>query len=120
MKFRGKVFKGNREGTKLGFPTANIRVAESIAPGIYAGYANLDEDASNKQKTLFYVSKNENNVIECHILDFPSRDLYDLEISGEILHKLRDVQRFSSLKEARKKIKQDEQEALEWFKNNQN
>lgn len=123
MKISGKVFRGEREGSKIGFPTANIRAENNMEPGIYAGYSTLDESAIvatkiKNLKSLFYISKSDNSLIECHILDFPKRDLYDSEISVEILYKLRDVQEFASLKAASEQIKKDELEARKWFKDN--
>lgn len=110
-KISGKVFRGKREGSKIGFPTANIHIQETIEPGIYAGYANID--AAEKLKSMFYV---DNDVLECHIFDFPKNDLYESEISVEILHKIRGVQEFTSLEEAKYQISKDEIEARKWFK----
>lgn len=115
MKITGKVFRGKREGSKIGFPTANIHIQETIEPGIYVGYASLD--AGEKLKSMIYTA---NDVLECHIFDFPKKDLYENEISVEILHKIRGAQKFTGLKEAREQIKKDEYEAREWFKISQN
>ena len=112
MKFNGKVIRGKREGTKIGFPTANIEVSENVASGIYAGYTSLDK---RNLPSIFYVAES-SSLIESHILDFPSQDLYGHEISVELSHKLRDVRQFSGLDEASKQIKKDELEAREWFK----
>lgn len=115
MKISGKVFRGKREGSKIGFPTANIHVQGTIDPGIYAGYANLKD--AEKLKSMIYVA---NDVLECHIFDFPKKDLYKNEISVEILHKIRGAQKFTGLKEAQEQINKDEYEAREWFKISQN
>jgi riboflavin kinase/FMN adenylyltransferase len=117
MKLTGKVVRGKQEGTKIGFPTANIRTGKSSDPGIYAGYADLDDGSLINRKAIFYISQDNSSVVECHILDFPKKDLYGDEITVEILHKLREVQEFSSLEEARAQIKKDELEAREWFSN---
>lgn len=114
MKFTGKVLRGKREGTKIGFPTANIEVLESTAPGIYAGYTSLKDQAKNNLPSIFYIAE-ESQVIESHVFDFSNTDLYGSEISVEIVHKLRNVRKFSGLEEAREQIKKDELEARKWF-----
>lgn len=120
MKIFGTVIKGKREGTKIGFPTANLKTEKAVEPGIYAGYVNLTAESLIDQKAIFYVSEDDSRIVECHILDFPKRDLYESEISVEILYKLRDVQEFASLKAASEQIKKDELIARKWFKNNPN
>ncbi len=112
MKFKGKVFKGKREGSATGYPTANIEIQQNIQPGIYTGYAGLSP--GDKMESVIYIA---GGILECHILDFSSKDLYGNEISVEISHKLRDAKKFSNLEEARQQIKKDEHEARKWFSN---
>lgn len=119
MRVTGKVFRGKREGTKIGFPTANIKINEDVEPGIFAGYADLPDGQSGLE-ALFYIAQNNKNVVECHILDFRSTDLYGLELSVEIAYKLRDDQDFANLEKTREQIKKDEQEGRKWFKQSKN
>ena len=116
MKFEGIDIKGKGEGTKIGFPTANIEVSQDLKPGIYAGYTAIGEE-EQRLPSIFYIAEN-SRVIESHILDFSNKDLYGNKIMVRLAHKIRDVQEFSSLDEARSQIKIDEAEAREWFKNN--
>lgn len=118
MNFEGTIIRGKGEGAKTGFPTANIKIKKTVEPGIYAGYANLAEDNLTGLKALFYVPENENNLIESHILDFESRDLYDRKIAVRLIYKVRNTQKFSNIDDARRQIIKDEQKAREWFKNN--
>ena len=123
MRFNGKVTRGKREGSKIGFQTANISVNHNMQPGIYTGFAALEENNQNVStdlKALFYIPETNTSLVECHILDFPKKDLYDIEMSVEILHKLRDVQEFTGLKAASEQIKKDELKARQWFKNEAN
>lgn len=113
-KFTGRVSKGRREGTKLGFPTANIKVTKNIHPGIYAGYTSVFQNKLHDLPSIFYVAEN-TQTIEAHILDFPAQDLYGQELSVKIIHKLRDVQEFPNLEIAKEQIKRDELKAREWF-----
>lgn len=117
MKFKGIVFRGKREGSKIGYPTANIKVKSPPSPGIYAGFASVDSEDKSSLGALFYISTKNDHIVECHILDFPKNDLYGKEISAETLHMIRGDQEFSNLDEARAQIKKDELEAREWFKN---
>ena len=118
MKISGMVLRGKREGTKIGFPTANIMVEKAMEAGIYAGYASVPAGNSTRLKAIFYISDKNNRIAECHILDFPRKDLYDLKIDADITYKLREVQDFADLDEARRQIKKDELEARKWFKEN--
>ena len=113
MKAKGRVIKGKREGTKIGFPTANVIIKKNVEPGIYAGYVTVPD--SSRLESIFYVAEGK-NVVECHILDFPKRDLYDADISVDLKHKLRDVQQFTDLEIAKKQITHDEKKAREWFR----
>ncbi len=116
MKITGKILRGKREGTKIGFPTANIMADKDMKPGIYTGYASVPAGNSTRLEAIFYISDKNNRIAECHILDFPKKDLYDLKIEVDITYRLRNVQDFTDLDEARRQIKEDELEAREWFK----
>ena len=111
----GKVIRGKKEGTKLGFPTANIHFDGSLEPGIYTGYTSIEQDG--EVESIIYIA---GRTLECHILDFPKQDLYDKQISVELLHKIREVQEFSGSEEAIEQIEEDIQKAREWFKNRKN
>jgi len=111
----GKVVRGKQEGTKLGFPTANIHFNGSLEPGIYTGYASIEN--KDALESIIYIA---DSILECHILDFTKKDLYDQEISVEVLDKIRGVREFSGLDEAREQIKEDVQKARVWFRNRKN
>lgn len=87
MHITGKVIKGNKKATVLGFPTANIELKDQhVSPGIYAGRVEIDGEY---YKTALYVGKINPNILEAHILDF-NGDLYDKEIKLQICDKIRD------------------------------
>ncbi|HZI33702.1 MAG TPA: bifunctional riboflavin kinase/FAD synthetase [Candidatus Binatia bacterium] len=108
----GRVLEGDKIGTRLGFPTANLDVAGLALPpnGVYA--------ASTKLHGQFYrvalniglrptVAANRPQLrVEAHLLDF-SGDLYGTELQVEIGAKLRDEQRFGSPDELRRQIERD-------------
>ena len=108
---RGKVIKGRkRGGTQLGFPTANIKLHDELCPkiGVYAvnvetikgnfwGVANIGF-APTFGDQMF--------TIEVHILDF-NHDIYDTRIRVNMVKKLRDEKKFSSIQELSQQIKKD-------------
>lgn len=98
----GKVTHGDRRGTALGFPTANLAVAKDMAlprDGIYATWALL--------KGMRYPSATSIGVrptfgqglartVETFILDYRSGELYGQPVILEFADRLRDEQRFES------------------------
>ena len=119
---RGKVIKGRqRGGRQLGFPTANIKLHDELCPklGVYAvtvetihgkfqGVANIGFSPTFGDQ-LF--------TIEVHILDF-SQDLYDSRIRVNMVARLRDEKKFSSLDELSEQIRLDIQTAKEILEQN--
>ncbi|MGH2825771.1 MAG: bifunctional riboflavin kinase/FAD synthetase [Actinomycetota bacterium] len=102
----GVVLRGDRRGTGLGYPTANLMLDRSIAHpprGVYAGRARL-------QKGLSYTAAINVGVnpqfggdpeatpwrVEAFLLDFEG-DLYDRPLRVELLHRLRDELTFESV-----------------------
>lgn len=100
---RGSVEPGRGEGSKLGFPTANIRVPRSIqrpAAGVYAGFA-LDGTtawpaAINVGIPPTFASESGSAELEANLLGF-SGDLYDEDISILFTRRLRAQERFDSI-----------------------
>ena len=88
MRIKGKVIKGKRKATTLGYPTANVEIdSDAVASGIYAGRAFVDGVA---HKAAIFVGLDSNNILETHIIDF-DEDLYDKEIEVFVGRKLRNV-----------------------------
>lgn len=119
MKFQGRVVRGKREGTKIGFPTANIEVGKKIEPGIYTGFTSILKTGPHDLPSMFYIAQN-SQVIESHILDFQAADLYGREISVNLKYKIRDVQVFNNLETAKEQISRDEKLARKWFQDYSN
>ncbi len=108
---RGKVVKGRkRGGSQLGFPTANIKLHDELCPkiGVYAvtvetikgnfiGVANIGFSPTFGDHMF---------TIEVHILDF-DHDLYNTRIRVNMVERLRDEQKFSSIQELSEQIKTD-------------
>ncbi|SMH49484.1 Riboflavin kinase [Rathayibacter oskolensis] len=96
----GVVVPGDQRGRLLGFPTANIPLAESgLADGVYAGTVHDRADGSTHvaavsvgRRTSFY-GRDGQRLLEAHLLDF-SGPLYGHEITVELCAKLRPQRRY--------------------------
>lgn len=120
---RGRVVHGNKQGRKLGFPTANIAIMRQKTPlcGVFAvrvhgiGSQALAAVANlGVRPTLGGVKK---AILEVHLLDF-AQDIYAQMVEVEFLHKIRDEQKFASLAALSSAIKADVASARQWFLNN--
>ena len=104
---RRKVVSGDRRGSSLGFPTANLQNTENLClkEGVYA--VKVDDSfigvANYGTRPTFGGGK---RVLEVHLLDFEG-DLREREIRVEFLKFLREEKRFSSPEELKKQIAQD-------------
>ena len=108
---RGKVIKGReRGGSKLGFPTANIKLHDELCPkiGVYAvlvetsignfqGVANIGFSPTFGDHMF---------TIEVHILDF-NNDIYNTRIRVNMVKRLRDEKKFDSIEQLSEQIRQD-------------
>lgn len=100
---QGTIFRGDRRGHELGYPTANVLLADTIHPayGIYACTVQIEgEDEWLKAATnigirpMFEVPEGQ---VEAHILDFPDRDIYDKILRVRPIKRLRGEAKFNSL-----------------------
>ena len=110
----GTVVNGKQLGGKIGYPTANIDVKESykLIPktGVYVVKSTIDK------KVVFGIMNIGNRptvdgnyqTIEVHFLDFNS-DLYNQNITIELLYFLRNEKKFSGIETLVLQIKKDEQ-----------
>ncbi|MCH8962453.1 MAG: bifunctional riboflavin kinase/FAD synthetase, partial [Bacteroidetes bacterium] len=107
----GIVVLGDRRGTELGFPTANIDVeGQLILPGdgIYATWAIIDgarypSATSIGTRPTFNLTE---RLVEVHLIDF-NQDIYGKQVCVEFVSKLRDQEKFSGVDQLIKKINQD-------------
>jgi riboflavin kinase/FMN adenylyltransferase len=101
---RGVVVSGDKRGSKIGFPTANIEVPnEMILPldGVYAGHCTLAdgsryECAINLGRRPTFVEHATHSILEAHLLDFEG-DLYDQKLRVSFEHLLRSERKFENL-----------------------
>jgi riboflavin kinase/FMN adenylyltransferase len=95
----GIVVQGDGRGRELGFPTANLDVAEGLLvppDGVYAGWSR-DTRAAVSIGTNPHFDGVERRV-EAHLLDFEG-DLYGERLVVEVWGRIREQRRFDSLEE---------------------
>ncbi len=111
--FEGVVIEGDRRGSVLGFPTANLESTGNVllpAKGVYMIRVSIDGDmflgvANIGSRPTFYGYNARPNV-EVHLLDF-SGDLYGKVVSVHFTRRLRGEKKFASPEELALQIKQD-------------
>ncbi|MBF0242120.1 MAG: bifunctional riboflavin kinase/FAD synthetase [Desulfamplus sp.] len=108
---RGKVVKGReRGGSKLGFPTANIKLHDELCPkmGVYAVTVETVAGDFNGVANIGYSPTFDDHLftIEVHILDF-SADIYGTRIRVNMIKRLRDEKKFASIEELSAQIRSD-------------
>jgi riboflavin kinase/FMN adenylyltransferase len=112
FKLSGEVIEGQHIGRQLGFPTANLKLDDSlILPlrGVYSGVARVRQ---GEYKAVISIGRRptvgefENDLVEVHILDF-SDDIYGETLDVLFLDRLREEKKFSSLDELKEQIKAD-------------
>jgi riboflavin kinase/FMN adenylyltransferase len=110
---RRKVVKGEGRGSRIGFPTANLKDTENLClkEGVYAVRVedNLLGVANYGYRPTFGGKK---KVLEVHIHNFRG-DLKGKPLKVEFLKFLREERRFESPEDLRRQIEKDLQSALE-------
>lgn len=110
IKIRGIVINGRHLGHKLGFPTANIAIDQSIElpNGVYRSSVKLGSAtyrAVSNLGTRPSVGGIQRN-LETHIIDF-DKDIYGQDICVELHEKLRNEQHFATIEELIEQVNQD-------------
>ncbi|WMX11992.1 bifunctional riboflavin kinase/FAD synthetase [Aureispira sp. CCB-E] len=117
---RGTVVKGLQIGNTIGYPTANIEVANPfklIPPeGIYA----VEVDYDRRYEGMLYIGNRptiDNNLkqtIEVNIFDF-NQDIYGEELKIDFIEYLRGDAKFSTLEALKNQLTEDKKAALKVF-----
>tara|TARA_B100000768_G_scaffold177203_1_gene191047 strand:+ start:633 stop:1565 length:933 start_codon:yes stop_codon:yes gene_type:complete len=115
--FSGKVVHGNGIGKTIGTPTANIQLNsnEKIIPldGVYAVICQIKDVNFKGIMNIGYkptVNKGEKRTIEIHLFNF-NKDVYGLELRAEVIIRIRDEVKFSSLEALKSQILKDNENA---------
>jgi riboflavin kinase/FMN adenylyltransferase len=117
---RGPVVSGDRRGRSLGFPTANIALGldRALPPyGIYVTRTYVRENAypsctSIGVRPTFH--SDGQATVETYILDF-DEEIYGEEIRIDLLHRLRDEQRFETVEALVEQMRRDIEDTRRWF-----
>ena len=113
----GKVVYGDGLGKKIDFPTANIEIKETykIIPknGVYLVKTKIN---SNTYFGMMNIGirptvGGTNKSLEIHFFNFKD-NIYGKNVSIEIIKKIRDEEKFSSIDQLRIQLKKDEQFCL--------
>lgn len=116
---QGTIFRGDRRGHELGYPTANILLGDTIHPayGVYACLVKIEGEenwllaATNIGiRPMFEVREGQ---IEAHILDFPDRDIYNKILGVKPVARLRSEAKFNSLDDLITQMEKDCHKARE-------
>ncbi|WNF35415.1 bifunctional riboflavin kinase/FAD synthetase [Bacillaceae bacterium IKA-2] len=118
---KGEVVHGEKLGTKLGFPTANIETDRYILPctGVYAVCANLNgrnfEGVCNVgYKPTFHKDNKHQETVEVHLFDF-NESIYGEEVELQWIERIRSEQKFDSIEQLVTQIQEDKEQAKRIF-----
>ena len=111
--FCGTVVKGLGKGKMMGFPTANIKLINNelhIDSGVYAVNVTID---NQKYRGMLYVGTRPTmnmleQTIEIHIFEF-EKNIYNMQILFQILHKIRDEIKFESEEKLMEQLHRDKE-----------
>jgi len=119
---KGKVVEGKKLGNTIGFPTANLIIEDNlkIIPKIgayavymywngkrYSGMLNIGVNPS--------VSNDSDIKIEIHVFEF-NKNLYHEKIQIEVIERLRDEKKFTSIEGLKAQLLIDKQNAQKRLK----
>jgi riboflavin kinase/FMN adenylyltransferase len=116
----GKVTKGKGLGKQLDFPTANIDIEETykIIPkrGSYVVCSNINGSVVYGMMNIG-VNPTVNGIkqtIEVHFFDF-EKDIYGDSIQIDLLHRIRDEEKFESIETLKLQLAKDKETALDYI-----
>lgn len=113
----GKVVKGKAIGRDLGFPTANIEIADEYkliaAVGVYACRINWMGNTYRGMSNIGYrpTINHGELTIEVNIFDFDEQ-IYDEQITISFVERMRDEKKFENLEALKTQLGKDKKAAL--------
>ena len=116
----GRVAHGHKLGRTIGFPTANLPLKRKVSPvsGVFVVRVKISGQAGEYQGVANIGTRPTFNglrqQLEVHLFDF-SGDLYGKQLEVQLLHKLRDEQKFASLEALQTQINLDAQQSRAWL-----
>ena len=119
----GEVVSGKNLGEKIGFPTANISIAENykLLPktGAYVVQSTIDGNNIYGMMNIGFrpTVSGKNQTIEVHFFDF-NQNLYGKILQIEVLHFLREEIKFNSIEDLKNQLFEDKECALKMIAGN--
>ncbi len=115
---RGVVEVGDRRGTQIGFPTANIPVPNVMAwpaDAVYAGWCRRENGevhpcAINIGRRPTFYEHAEQSLLEAHLIGFEG-DLYGEQVGVSFLGFLRSERKFNGIDQLIEQLKTDVEDA---------
>lgn len=120
--FSGTVVHGKKLGRTIGFPTANLKIEESYklipAIGVYAVKCLVENQTINGMLNIGTnpTVQGQGISIEVHLFDF-NGDIYDKKITIELIKRIRDEQKFSSVENLKLQLEKDKILAKQFLEN---
>ncbi|NJB36405.1 bifunctional riboflavin kinase/FAD synthetase [Croceivirga sp. JEA036] len=118
----GTIVRGKGIGRQIGYPTANVHIAETykLIPqnGVYIIKSTINNKTVYGMMNIGFnptVDGNEKS-IEVHFFDVEG-DLYGQKIQLHLLKKIRNEQKFDSLEALTSQLKEDQETSLMYLKN---
>ena len=114
----GKIMHGEKRGSKIGFPTANIKLEPNILlGGVYAVSTFIGNKKYYAVANIGYkpTFNGEQYLFEAHIFNF-SGNLYGQRLEFSIASKIRDTKKFSGIEELKSNINRDIESTKKIFK----
>jgi riboflavin kinase/FMN adenylyltransferase len=109
----GSIFRGDRRGHELGYPTANVLLKDTLHPayGVYATFVQIEGEEEWRMaatnigiRPMFELKEGQ---VEAHILDFEDRDIYGRMLCIKPVKRLRGEAKFPSLEALIEQIEAD-------------
>lgn len=110
-KITGIVTHGRKIGRELGFPTANIPIADDVRTGVYFAKTRVADTwywSLVNIGTRPTIAQSLERNAEVYIFDF-DQNIYGCQIEVELIQYIRPEKRFANIEELREAINQDKQ-----------
>lgn len=117
---QGRVVAGDRRGTDLGFPTANLEVEPGQAlpaGGVYACRAHIDGQTYSAMTNIGSrpTFGGGQRLVEVYLLDY-NGDLYGRELTIDIIGRLRNEKKFDTPQQLKEQIAEDIKQGKDMLK----
>lgn len=112
----GEIIHGDKRGSRLGFPTANIRLEQQVPSGIYASTITLEGEEFRAATFIGAAKTFEQDTVlsESYILDF-NKEIYGMLAKVKFFKKIRENQKFPSAEALIKQMGEDVRLTRQFF-----